>query len=93
MSPDGLAALKNLGPTTAALLHEVGIETPEELRRVGSVMAYKLLCHRFPAQANVLFLYALEGALQGRSYLDLAPEEKARLKAEAGGDLEVGPRD
>ncbi len=85
-----VAGLKNLGPTTAALLREVGVETADELRRVGSAMAYKLLTHRFPDRTNMLFLYAMEGALQGRNLLDFSPEEKARLKAEASGTLEVG---
>jgi DNA transformation protein and related proteins len=87
-----LTALKNLGPESARMLLEVGIETPEALREAGAVLAYKLLQHRFGARVNALFLFALEGALTGRHWNSFSPEEKARLRSDADGDLEVEPR-
>jgi DNA transformation protein len=86
---DPLAALPNLGPKSAEMLRAVGVTSPDELRRVGASMAYHILRHRFPG-VDVLFLYALEGAIAGRHWNSFSAGEKARLKAEADGDLEVG---
>ncbi|HYE95154.1 MAG TPA: TfoX/Sxy family protein [Rubricoccaceae bacterium] len=88
---DPLAGLKNLGPTSAEMLREVGIETPDALREAGAVLAYKLLQLRFGPRVNALFLYALEGALADRHWNSFSPGEKARMKQEAAGALEVLP--
>lgn len=84
-----LAALRNIGPTSAGWLAEAGIETPEALARVGPVFAYKLVRLRHP-EANALLLWALAGALDGRDWRELSPEEKAALRAEAKAPLEAG---
>jgi DNA transformation protein len=87
-----LAALKNLGPTTARMLREAGIETPEALREVGAPLAYRILRHRFgKARVNALYLFAMEGALQNRHWNSFTPGEKAALRDAAAGDLEAGP--
>ena len=85
-----LADLLNLGPVTERHLREAGIETPEELRRVGSAFAFKLLEHHQGRRPNLLFLYAMEGALQGRDLHDFSPQEKAALQASVADDLETG---
>lgn len=89
----GLADLPSLGPTSAAMLEEVGIETPEALREAGAVFAYKILRFRFgPTRVNPLFLFSLHAALTGRHWSQVSAEEKARLRADAqAGDLDVGP--
>jgi len=79
-----LAALRNLGPVTAGRLEDVGIETPEELRAVGAVEAYRRLRFAHPKDTSVIALMALEGALQGVDWRMLDPERLAALKAEAG---------
>lgn len=91
MPAEPLVSLKNLGSTSAAMLREVGIETPEALREAGAVLAYKILRHRYPTHVNLLFLYALEGALTDRHWNSFSPQEKARLKAAVAGDLEIEP--
>ena len=92
MPEDALTDLSNLGPTSAEMLREVGIETPEELRRAGSALAFKILQHRFGrVRVNALFLFALEGALEGRHWSSFSAEEKDRLRASVEEDLEVGP--
>ena len=87
-----LLGLKNLGPTSAAMLETVGIDSEDALREAGSVLAYKILKHRYPKSVNLLFLYAIEGALTGRHWNSFSTDEKARLKAEAEGILEIGTR-
>ncbi|MEM1056124.1 MAG: TfoX/Sxy family protein [Bacteroidota bacterium] len=86
-----VGTLKNLGPTSAEMLREVGIETAEDLHECGAVMAYKILQHRFGKQkVNALFLFALVGAMEDRHWNSFSPEEKAVLREAASGDLEVG---
>jgi DNA transformation protein len=87
---DALEDLRNLGPVASGLLREVGITTPAELRRVGASMAYVILRHRFPKQVNLLFLYAMEGALTDRHYNSFSATEKAALKASVAESLTVG---
>ncbi|NNF57540.1 MAG: TfoX/Sxy family protein [Rhodothermaceae bacterium] len=87
---DALADLKNLGPRSIEMLGAVGIDTPEALREAGSVLAYKVLKHRFPKAVNLLFLYALEGALTERHWNSFSREEKARLQAASQGELDIG---
>ena len=40
--------LKNIGPKTADLLHQIGILTQKNLADTGPVLVYKILQHRFP---------------------------------------------
>ncbi|MEP0547380.1 MAG: TfoX/Sxy family protein [Rhodothermales bacterium] len=84
-----LGTLKNLGPTSVGWLCACGITSAAELRRVGAVMAYRIVRHRFPA-TNALLLFALHGALTDTHWNALHPATKARLRAEAAGDLVVG---
>ncbi len=83
-------SLRNLGPTTAAMLEAVGIDSAEALREAGALLAYKILRHRYPTAVGLLTLYALEGALTDRHWNSFTPEERARMKADADGDLEIG---
>lgn len=55
--------LMNLGPVTAGLLREVGIETERQLREVGALAAYGRLKHLAPRRITTVCLYALQGAL------------------------------
>ncbi len=86
---DSLSDLRNLGPKSAKMLCDVGITTPSALRDAGAFLAYRMLKHRFPNKVSLLFLYALDGALQNRHWNSYSPEEKARLKEEAAGELET----
>ena len=85
-----LVDLKNLGEKSAKLLKEAGIETPQDLRKAGSDLAYKILKHRFPRDVSLLFLYAMEGALQDRHWNSFSAEEKASLKATTEGEMKTG---
>jgi len=78
-----LAALRNLGPASAELLVEAGITTPHELRQLGAVMAFKLVEHRH-GSASTNLLYALHGALTDQHWASFSPDERARLREEAG---------
>lgn len=75
--------LMNIGPATDRLLPEVGIDTIDELRRVGSVEAYLRLKTRFGRRISLNMLYALEGALTGTHWRDFDHEFKRRLREDA----------
>lgn len=80
---DPLAALRNLGPASASMLREAGITSPEALRDLGAVLAFKLVEHRHGG-ASINLLYALHGALLDRHWAELSLEERAALRRDAG---------
>jgi DNA transformation protein len=70
--------LKNLGPKSRAMLAQAGITTEEQLRKLGAVSAYartKVVCPK----ATLNLLWALEGALTGRHWQEVAATERASL--------------
>lgn len=83
-----LMSLKNLGPQSVAWLRAAGIDTPAALEEAGAVLAFKIVKHHFP-EATVLLLYALHGALTDTHWNALSADEKAALREEAEGVLEV----
>ncbi|MEQ9105483.1 MAG: TfoX/Sxy family DNA transformation protein [Rhodothermales bacterium] len=77
-----VTALRNLGPASAEWLRNVDIVTVGDLRKLGAVLAWKIVRQRHP-EANLLLLHALHAALEDRHWQDLSKEEKDALKAEA----------
>lgn len=75
-----LERMKNLGPISAARLRAVGVETPDELRRLGAVEAYVRLRRAFPSQTTHIMLYALHGALADVRWYELSDEVTAALR-------------
>lgn len=84
------SALKNLGPKSDEYLAGVGIETADEVRRLGAPMVYRVLKHRYGGTVNRIWLYALEGGIQDRHWNSFSPDEKAALTEAADGNLSVG---
>jgi DNA transformation protein len=78
--------IKNIGPQTSAWLDEIGIETEEDLRRLGSVEAYRQLKARFPSRVTLNALWGMESALLGIHWQALPAEIKAALLLELGDD-------
>ena len=62
-----LAALPNLGPKSQAMLAGAGITTLDELRHLGSVVAYARV-KATGVNASLNLLWALEGALCGQRW-------------------------
>ena len=75
-----LQSLPNIGRKLERQLHEAGIGTVEELKRVGSREAW-LRILAFDPSACLMRLSALEGAIRGVRWHSLDPEVKAELKA------------
>jgi DNA transformation protein len=82
---DPLARMRNLGPISASRLRVVGIDSPEELKRVGAVEAYIRLKETHPFEISVVFLYALHGAVTDTDWRQLSESTRARLRREVMG--------
>lgn len=77
--------LRNLGPASAAWLHEIGVDSESDLQRMGSVVAFRLVRQRQP-HVNLNLLWALEAALTNRDWRELSTAEKQRLRDEVEED-------
>ena len=78
MGREELLALRGIGPKTVDWLLQVGIESYDDLDRLGSVPAYRLLLDAgYPATLNAL--YALEAVLLDLHWTDLPAARKAEL--------------
>lgn len=72
-------SLKNIGGMTADLLHDVGVHTLEDLRKMGSVEAYVKLKRRHHHKINKMFLYAMQGALMDVHWHALSEDIKNEI--------------
>jgi len=72
------ATLLNLGPKSRAMLANAGIESLADLQRLGSVAAY-VKVKRTGANASLNLLWALEGALSGMHWKEVAKTHRASL--------------
>ena len=84
-----VSKLLNLGPKSSQWLHEIGIDTLEDLQTVGVVEAYCLVKAQHNG-ASLNLLYALYGATHNISWNQLSAETKAQLRAESA-DFRFGP--
>lgn len=74
-----LSKLPNIGDKLEAQLVEVGIETTEQLKKVGSKQAW-LAINAIDNSACINRLCAIEGAIQGIRWHSLSNEVKNELK-------------
>lgn len=74
-----LSKLCNIGDKLEAQLIEAGIETIEQLKKVGSKQAW-LAISVIDCSACINSLYAIEGAIQGIRWHNLSNEVKNELK-------------
>jgi DNA transformation protein len=77
--------LRNVGPKLAGKLIAAGIDTPEQLRRLGAKRAFEKMYADGDAYGdyNAAYLYALEGAIRDCDWLDLPEAVKDDFKAHA----------
>ena len=74
-----LTKLPNLGKVVVEQLKQVGIESAEELKSIGSENAF-IRIKTIDPTACISKLCALEGAIQGIRWHYLSPERKKELK-------------
>jgi len=72
------APLPNIGPVSKRMLAAVGIRSVETLRQLGSIEAYRRVRAHDP-RASLNLLWALEGALTGRPWEDVARNDRLSL--------------
>jgi len=77
-----LLELKNLGMASVNILQAIGINSYQDLQKMGAVEAYKRIKARGIHVSKVM-LYALQGALMDVHWNDLSPDLKAQLVEEA----------
>lgn len=75
-----LQDLPNLGPVIVKELQNVGINTEEELKHIGSVEALILITGTTYADGCLNKLYALEGAIAGIRWHNLPQEIKTQKR-------------
>ena len=73
-----LLKLRNLGFASLAMLDGAGIKTAAQLRELGAVAAY-VAVKRSGATPSLNLLWALEGALTDRNWLDVAADDRMAL--------------
>lgn len=71
--------LRNLGPKSAQWLHEAGIVTVEQLKKLGPVVAYRIVKNVQP-KTSLNLLWALAAGLQDQHWQELTANDKLRLK-------------
>jgi DNA transformation protein len=73
-----LAGLPNLGPKSQQVMAKAGISSVEQLRQIGSVAAY-VRAKRTGANVSLNLLWALEGALSGLHWQEVARDHRTSL--------------
>jgi TfoX/Sxy family transcriptional regulator of competence genes len=73
-----LAGLPNLGPKSTRWLAAAGIASVAQLRQLGAVRAYAMV-KRTGAAASLNLLWALEGALTGVPWQQVARQHRTSL--------------
>lgn len=76
-----IADLPNFGPKSQQMLALAGIHTVERLRELGAVRAY-VQVKRAGTNASLNLLWAMEGALTGQHWREVAKHERLRLLLE-----------
>jgi len=76
-----LADLPNFGPKSQQMLEQAELHTIEQLRELGAVRAYLQVKQR-GGNASLNLLWAIEGALSGRHWQDVAQNDRLRLLIE-----------
>lgn len=74
-----LTSMMNIGKEMAKKLLSVGIDSPEELTRLGAEQAFLKLKETYP-QVCLVHLYALEGAICNMEFNSLSENRKKELK-------------
>ena len=87
------SSIRNLGPATDVFFHRAGIETAEEIRKLGADEAY-LRALKAGGKPHFIGYYSLVMGLQGRPWNDCTNVEKTTLRARFDGlKSRVAPSD
>ncbi len=70
--------LRGLGEKSEKVLAKVGVHSVADLQSIGAIQAFIKL-KQGGCNPSLNFLYALVGALEDRSWLDIAQHERGKL--------------
>jgi DNA transformation protein len=81
-----LTDLRNIGTKIAGRLNEAGIFCEDDLRRIGSVGAHRLIKERYPEETLPVcyYLYSFEGALKDQHWNEIGEQRKQELCQQVG---------
>ncbi len=79
--PTNFAELRSLGAKSQQMLHDAGIFSYQQLHELGAVNAYRQVKAVCP-KASLNLLWALESALTGIPWQEVARWQRERLLAE-----------
>ncbi len=79
----GFTKMHSLGAATARMLKEVGVNTPQDLRAIGAIEAWRRLRFTFGRRVTRSYLYALESAITETRWNDLSAKRVRELRAAA----------
>jgi len=71
--------LPNMGPVSTIWLRAIGVETIEDLEKIGLEEAFRRLVE-YGFNVNALMLYGMEGALTGIHWNAIGDRRKAELR-------------
>ena len=71
-----------MGPKTADWLNAVGVQSLEDVERLGVIEVYRRLKQAFPDKVTLNALWGLQGALLGISHTQIPQSMKDDLLAE-----------
>lgn len=74
-----LTSMRNIGKEMAKKLTKVGIDSSEELIRMGAKQAFLKLKQAYP-NVCLVHLYTLEGAIDNTDFNSLSEDTKKELK-------------
>jgi len=77
-----MTPIKNMGPKSSLWLHEIGIDTLEDLEAIGAVEAYRRLKTARPTEVSLNALWGMQAALLNIHWNALTAEMKADLKSQ-----------
>lgn len=74
--------LRNVGPKLASKLIEAGIDSPDQLRKLGAKKAFSMMYATGDSYGdyNAAYLYALEGAIRNCDWLEIPEEIKQEYR-------------
>jgi len=84
-----ISKLQGLGPAAEKSLNAIGIYTKKDLEEIGAVNALMKLERECNFKPHLNFLYAMVGALENKSWLEIAKTERERLIYEIEGYKEL----
>ena len=76
-----LSSLKNIGPTIQKRLQEIGINSKDDLKRIGPSLAYQKIQSKNPEKTIPVcyYLYSLQGALDNKHWDKISEAKKKKL--------------